>query len=155
MAGGARYLRELYPRLEDPELKERVIFGVAQNQDAQSRAWLLARAADTSEDLELRKNALFWAGQSGAISASELQELYGSFDDVEMKEQLIFVASQSRERGAVDFLMDVARSEDGELREKAVFWLGQSKDPRVAEFLLDFQKPEIDSRIERRRTPLE
>jgi len=104
---------------------------------AEARAWLVGIAGDTSEDSELRKNALFWAGQSGAISAAELQELYGSFDDPEMKEQLIFVASQTREPGAVDFLMEVAREEeDGELREKAIFWLGQSKDPRVAEFLL-------------------
>lgn len=137
-AGGARYLRELYPRLQDPELKERVIFGVAQTNDAQSRAWLLERAGDSSEDMELRKNALFWAGQSGAVSATEMQELYGSFDDPEMKEQLIFVASQTSGPEAVDFLMEVAESEEeGELREKAIFWLGQSKDPRVAEFLLN------------------
>lgn len=136
-AGGARYLRELYPRLDDAELKERVIFGVAQNQDAESRRWLLTRAGDASEEVELRKNALFWAGQSGAIEPSELRDLYGSFSDFEMKEQLIFVASQSREGGGVDFLMDVAREEeDPDLREKAIFWLGQSKDPRVAEFLM-------------------
>lgn len=136
--GGARYLRELYPRLQDPELKERVIFGVAQSQDQASRSWLLQRAGDGSEDMELRKNALFWAGQSGAVNAAELRGLYGSFQDPEMKEQLIFVASQSGESQAVDFLMEVAENEqDGELREKAVFWLGQSKDPRVAEFLLN------------------
>ncbi len=136
-AGGARYLRELYGRLDDAELKERAIFGVAQHQDAESRRWLLARAGDAGEDMELRKNALFWAGQSGAMGGSELQQLYGSFSDPEMKEQLIFVASQSRDGEAVDFLMDVAREEDDpELREKAIFWLGQSKDPRVAEFLM-------------------
>ena len=131
---GAGYLRDLYPRLQDDELKERVIFGVAQNQDAESRQWLLARAGDA---MELRKNALFWAGQSGAIGIAELRDLYDAFADVEMKEQLVFVASQTRDESAVDFLMEVAENEeDAELREKAIFWLGQSKDPRVGEFLL-------------------
>ena len=137
-AGGARYLRELYPRLQDADLKERVIFGVAQTRNAENHRWLLDKAADRSETIDLRKKALFWAGQSGAVDVAALRRLYGSFEDREMKEQIIFVASQRNQPGAVDFLMEVARSEsDRKLQEKAVFWLGQSKDPRVAEFLLE------------------
>jgi HEAT repeat protein len=137
-AAGTSYLRELYPRLEDPELKERVVFGVGRNADPESRAWLLERAGDPSEEMELRKNALFWAGQSGAVAADDLRRLLASFDDPEMREQLVFVASRSDDPEAVDFLMEVAASGgDRELREKAIFWLGQSEDPRVAGFLLE------------------
>jgi HEAT repeat protein len=136
-AGGADYLAELYPRLDDPELKERVIFGMSQVRGERARTWLLERVRDRAETVEVRKNALFWAGQMGGLAAADLDGLYSTLDDVEMKEQVIFVASQSRERGAVDFLMEVAQNEDDqELRERAIFWLGQSKDPRVAEFLL-------------------
>lgn len=136
-AGGTRYLMDLYPRLDDPDLKERAIFAIAQGNNAESRQWLLDRARDRSEGVEVRKNALFWAGQTGGLEAGELSDLYGTLTDPEMKEQVIFVASQRREPEAVDFLMDVARNErDPELRERAIFWLGQSKDPRVAEFLL-------------------
>ena len=93
---------------------------------------------DDREDVEIRKNALFWLGQTGGVGAVELQSLYDSIDDVEMKEQVIFVASQSNETEAVDFLMDVASNEDdAELKERAIFWLGQSNDPRVPEFLLE------------------
>ncbi len=136
-AGGTRYLIELYPRLDDPELRERAIFSISQGANEESRRWLVERAKDTSEDIEVRKNALFWAGQTGGFTVADLKELYTTMGDVEMKEQLIFVASQRGEGDAVDFLMEVARAEqDPELRERAVFWLGQSKDPRVAEFLL-------------------
>ncbi|HKJ01346.1 MAG TPA: HEAT repeat domain-containing protein [Longimicrobiales bacterium] len=136
-AGGTRYLMELYPRLSDPDLKERAIFAIAQGNNAEARRWLVARAQDKSETVEVRKNALFWAGQTGGLTTADLKGLYGSLTDVEMKEQVIFVASQRNEAGAVDFLMDVARTEsDKELKERAIFWLGQSKDPRVAEFLL-------------------
>ncbi len=136
-AGGARYLIELYPRLADPDLKERTIFSIAQGGSEEARRWLVERAKDASEDIEVRKNALFWAGQSGGLTAAELKGLYGTLPDAEMKEQVIFVASQRNEPAAVDFLMEVARTEqDSELRERAIFWLGQSKDPRIAEFLL-------------------
>jgi HEAT repeat protein len=97
----------------------------------------MARAMDRNEAVEVRKNALFWAGQTGGIRAAELQELYGSLTDVEMKEQVIFVASQAGETEAVDFLMEVARTEEvRDLQQRAIFWLGQSDDERVPEFLL-------------------
>lgn len=131
------FLRDLYSRLQDRELKERVIFSVSQAGDPESQRWLLDRAADQRESLELREKALFWAGQSGA-SITGLVELYSTLDDREMREQLIFVYSQRHEREAVDKLIDIARNEpDAELRRKAIFWLGQSKDPRVAQFLLE------------------
>jgi HEAT repeat protein len=136
-AGGTQYLMDLYPRLSDPELKEKAIFAIAQGNNAASRRWLLERARDRSESVDVRKNALFWAGQTGGLTAVELKELYGTLSDPEMKEQVIFVASQKNQPEAVDFLMDVAKNEqDKELKKRAIFWLGQSKDPRATEFLL-------------------
>ncbi len=136
-AAGAEYLMSLYDSLDDDELKARAVFGIAQSGNEDVRAWLMARAMDRSESLEVRTNALFWAGQTGGIEVDEFRELYASLSDLEMKGQVIFVASQVHETGAVDFLMDVARNEeDGELRQQAIFWLGQSDDDRVPEFLL-------------------
>jgi HEAT repeat protein len=135
--GGAEYLIELYPRLDDPELKERAIFGVSQAGGPLAQEWLMERVRDVSEDVEIRKNALFWVGQMGGVGAEDLQGLYQTLPDVEMKEQVIFVASQSHDSEAVDFLMGVASTEqDRELKERAIFWLGQSNDPRVPDFLL-------------------
>lgn len=136
-AGGASYLIDLYPRLDDEELKERAIFGISQAGGPEARAWLLERVRDQREEVDIRKNALFWVGQMGGLQASDFDGLYDTLDDTEMKEQVIFVASQSGEREAVDFLMEIARNEeDRELKERAVFWLGQSNDPRVPDFLL-------------------
>jgi HEAT repeat protein len=136
-SGGAAYLIELYPSLDDEELKERAIFGISQTSSEEGRRFLAERSRDTSESIEVRKNALFWLGQTGGVRAADLQSLYETLTDTEMKEQVIFVASQMRDDEAVDFLMSVARDEqDEELRKRALFWLGQSKDPRVAEFLL-------------------
>lgn len=137
-AGGASYLIDLYPRLDDEELKERAIFGISQAGGSEARAWLMDRVRDQREEVDIRKNALFWVGQMGGLQASDFEGLYETLNDTEMKEQVIFVASQSGEREAVDFLMDVARDEeDTELKERALFWLGQSNDPRVAPFLLE------------------
>ncbi len=135
--GGGQYLMTLWDTLDDPELKENALHAIAQAGGAASRDWLVGRAMDSSEDVEVRQNAIFWAGQTGAFGIGELRELFDSFSDPEMKEQVLFAASQRDEPEAVDFLMEVAEDADnGELREQAIFWLGQSDDPRVPDFLL-------------------
>ncbi len=136
--GGTRYLIDLYPRLETEELKENAIFGIAQSGGPEAGAWLLERAMDPQEPIELREEALFWAGQTGVLDVAGLREMYRTVTDNEMKEQVIFVASQDGSTEMVDLLMEIARTEpDAELREDAVFWLGQSDDPRVPAFLLE------------------
>lgn len=133
----ATFLREMYARLTERQLREKIVFSLSQQRSAENARWLLERARDASEDLELRKQALFWAGQGGAPIA-DLVGIYDQMPDREMREQLIFVYSQRKDPAAVDKMFDIARRDpDRELRTRAIFWLGQSKDPRVMQFLSD------------------
>jgi HEAT repeat protein len=133
----AAFLRDMYARLTEPQLREKIIFSLSQQRSAENAAWLLERARDPSEDIELRKQALFWAGQGG-VPIADLVAIYDRMPDREMREQLIFVYSQRKDPAAIDKLFAIARSDpDKELRTRAIFWLGQSKDPRVAQFLSD------------------
>jgi tetratricopeptide (TPR) repeat protein len=133
-----QFLRSLYSRLTDEDLKEKILFSLSQQRGAGNEQWLMDIALNPKEDIELRKKALFWAGQSG-VAISEISTLYNRMSDTEMKEQIIFVLSQRQsDRTATDKLFDIAKNEkDPELRKKAIFWLGQSHDPRVQQFLID------------------
>jgi HEAT repeat protein len=134
----AQYLKELYARTSSPELKEKILFSISQMPIEENGRWLLDIALDQSSPVELRKNALFWAGQMKSVNLADLTGLYDRTADREMKEQLIFAYSQRKDPAAVDKLMDIVRNEpDKDLRGKALFWLGQSNDPRVAQFLLE------------------
>ncbi|HEX3234775.1 MAG TPA: HEAT repeat domain-containing protein [Gemmatimonadales bacterium] len=144
-SGGAEneaFLRSLYGRLKDEGLRNKILFSVSQAGGPENVRWLLGIARDATQPLELRKQALFWAGQTGA-SMADLAGLYTSMTDRAMREQLIFVYSQREEPAAVDKLLDIAKSDsDPELRKKALFWLGQSDDPRAAKALQDIiEKP--------------
>jgi HEAT repeat protein len=131
------FLRDLFGRLDDPELRDKIIFGLSQQRSTENTRFLMDIALNERVPMETRKQALFWAGQGGA-SMTDLTALYGRTENREMREQLIFIYSQRREREAVDKLMDIAKNDpDRELRKNAIFWLGQSRDPRVAEFLLN------------------
>jgi len=132
------FLRNLYSRIGNEELKEKILFSLSQQKGAGNDRWLLDIAVNPRENIELRKKALFWAGQTG-VATSELASLYNRMNDTEIKDQIIFVFSQrGRDPAAMDKLFDIARSDrDPELRKKAIFWLGQSRDPRVQKFLED------------------
>lgn len=132
------FLRGLYSRLRSEDLKEKILFSLSQQKGAGNEQWLMNIAVNPREDIELRKKALFWAGQSG-VAISEMVKVYDRMADIEMREQVIFVLSQrQRDPAAMDKLFDIAKNEkDSELRKKAIFWLGQSRDPRVQQFLMD------------------
>ena len=134
--GNGPFLRSLYPRLDDRQLKDKVIQSVAQLDETADQRWLLDRVLDTTESIDLRKQALFWRGQRNSAPVSELIALYPRLDSRELKDHYVFVLSQRRESDAVDKLIDLVRNDpDRQIRAKAAFWLGQSKDPRVAKFL--------------------
>jgi TolA-binding protein len=139
-ADNTEFLRNLYSRLTNQDLKEKVLFSLSQQRGAGNEQWLMSIALNPREDIELRKKALFWAGQSG-VAIPELAQLYDRMGaaDTEMKESIIFTLSQRQsDRAAIDKLFAIARNEkDSELRKKAIFWLGQSRDPRVQQFLME------------------
>jgi HEAT repeat protein len=130
----SEFLKETFPTLNDDELREKVLFSLAQRRNEENAKWLLARAKDRQLSGKLRKSALFWAGQSGA-STKDLGEIYDtSPNDAELREQVIFALSQQQRRdsAALDKLIAIARTEpDPKLRKSALFWVGQSKDPRA------------------------
>ena len=131
-------LRDLYKNLDTDDLKEKVIFSLSQMGGADNYRWLMDIALNTRENMELRKKALFWAGQAKAVDIADLVRLYDSMNDREMKEQLIFVYSQRREEAALDKLFQIGKNDpDRELRKKAIFWIGQSRSPRAAQYLQD------------------
>jgi len=133
----AEFLRTLYARVTVEDLKEKIIFSLSQMHSDENTRWLMDLALNDKESIDLRKKALFWAGQTGA-DIGDLVQLYDRTSDHDMKEQLIFVYSQRHETQALDKMIDIARKEtDRELRKKAIFWLGQSHDPRAAQALLE------------------
>ena len=135
----AAYLRELYGRTRNEQLREAIIQAMSQSRDPDASKWLLDIATDRDQPVEARKNALFWASQQRQIDFARLSRFYDDMkDQQEMQEQVIFLLSQRREAEATDKLMDIARREQNrELRKNAIFWLGQKKDPRVVQFLME------------------
>jgi HEAT repeat protein len=143
-AENAQFLRGLFGRLanasersDNDEIRKKILFSLSQMQGEGNDRWLMEVASDSKFSVEIRKQAIFSAGQTG-VSTAELSALYSKLTERELKEQLIWVLSEKRDPAAADRLMSIAKSDpDREVRKKAIFWLGQMNDPRVKQFLLD------------------
>jgi HEAT repeat protein len=133
----AAFLRSLYGRLKNEELRKKVLFSLSQMGGEENGRWLLGIAGDSSQTVEMRKQALFWAGQGG-VSIEELTRLYAKVTDAEMRKQLVFVYSQRNEPAALDKLIEIAKHDSSpELRKRALFWLGQSDQTRAVQAIQD------------------
>ncbi|HXE61095.1 MAG TPA: hypothetical protein VN607_10330 [Gemmatimonadaceae bacterium] len=130
------FLRREFDSLGTKKLQERVLMGASQHGGADGRAWLMTIVGDSARPVEVRKQALFWAGQGGEVTTSDLAALYDRLHEDAMRRQVIFVLSQRDDSTATDALIHIASTDpDHDLRKQAMFWLGQKNDPRVAKFL--------------------
>lgn len=131
------FLKDMFGRVGDAELQEKVLMAVAQAERRQDVDWLLSIAGDEQVQRDLRAKAVFWAAEAGAPAAA-LGSLYDRVQDRELKEKVLFGLSESEQPEAIDRLIRIARTErDPELRKRAVFWLANSNDPRAEDVLME------------------
>jgi hypothetical protein len=131
------FLRSLFDRVASEKLKEQVLFSVSQRESWDGARWLLDKARDESQPMEIRRKAVFWAGQ-GHASVADISALYGTVKDARLREHIIFVLSQKSDEAATTKLISIAREDaDREMRKKALFWLAQKDDPRVTKLITD------------------
>jgi len=128
---------------DNEELAKQAIFAMSQQHSPRAREQLKKIATDRNASIEIRKQALFWAAQSG-MSEADLAGAYRDTPEPELRDQLIFLMSQ---RNAVGPLIEIARTDPNqERRKQAVFWLGQSRDPRAEQLLIELLEPPGDKR---------
>ena len=129
------YLRAQFPRLGSDRLKEAVLMGMSEDEGSGSD-WLLQTASDKAQSLELRKKALFWAGQSRATPTRDIVAFYRRTTEQTLREHAIFVLSQREDEAALNELFRIAREDrDRDMRRRALFWLAQKDDPRVTKLI--------------------
>lgn len=131
-AGTERALPLLETILNDPDdepLHEQALFAVSQLDDPRARQILRDFARSTSASPALRKNAIFWLGQSDE-SAEFLRQLWESSSDSEVRESILFSLSQMDEAANADWLMDIALDENEgiDVRKQALFMASQRDD---------------------------
>jgi HEAT repeat protein len=104
----------------------------------QVRESLQAVALDTSEDIEMRGQAVFWLSQTpGADTLAMLEQLMNDSTDPELRERAIFAISQQETAESLALLEKLAMLDtlDIETRQRAIFSIGQGGGADALPFL--------------------
>ncbi|MEK6324872.1 MAG: HEAT repeat domain-containing protein [Acidobacteriota bacterium] len=145
--GAIAALEGLYPTINSREVKKQILFAASiHNSDTMSTSSnknndegvnFLIKVAESDPDRELRKQALFWLGQTAGRRGLEVlgNVVEKSDDDTEVQKQAVFAISQRPKDEAVPLLIKIAKTHPKPaVRKQAMFWLGQTGDERALEF---------------------
>lgn len=145
--GAMPALEGLYPAVSNREVKKQIIFaaslnknegaGTSRSRDNDEGINFLIKVAESDPDRELRKQALFWLGQTAGRRGLEVlgNVVEKSDDDTEVQKQAVFAISQRPKDESVPLLIKIARTHPKPaVRKQAMFWLGQTGDERALEF---------------------
>jgi HEAT repeat protein len=133
----AAYLRNAYPKIDNPRVKARIARVIGQLGGDQNDQWLLGLMRNNDEPLEVRTAALQRVA-SRNMPIADAVKLYGTVADRQMREQLINVYTQRKEPEATDKLLDIAKNDtDYNLRRQAIGAITRKNDPRAMKLLLE------------------
>jgi HEAT repeat protein len=133
------FLRQMYERTSDAELKSQIVMALSMNPSPDVVDWVMGVAVDADEPREVRQQALMMAVHSQAIGTDRIARLYDETTDPELRSLVVMSLGQRvHDRAALDKLIQIARTtEDTDLQKQVIIMLGQSRDPRVAELLAE------------------
>jgi hypothetical protein len=124
------YLRQIYPRLDRAELRERVLRSAAESGTPEAAAWLTTIVLDRGERSDLRERAVRELAD-GHASSADLGDLYDGVDVSVLKQRLVRLLAERGDDVAVKKLTAIAeRDPDPNMRREASRRLGErTQDP--------------------------
>jgi len=125
----SRALRDLYDKLDDPSLKERVIRTMAEIGDAESKRWLRDIVAKGTESLALRERAIRSLAEQGDITY--LRSAYRSLNDETLRERVVRSVAEAGGADGMAWLAGIVKdsNENSSVRDRAVRSLAEAGAP--------------------------
>jgi HEAT repeat protein len=122
------YLRSLFPRLDEPTLRERIVRVVAENGTRSDMDWIRGIATNKNERVSIRERAVRVLADAG--DSRSLRELYTQLDDATLRERVIRVMADIGDGETKRWLRDIVErsSESAAVRERAIRSLADAGD---------------------------
>jgi len=122
--------------LNDPDasVQKKAIFSLAQYEGKESHSFLM-KIARKHSSIEIRKEAIFWLGQTedSQEAMDLLLEIAWKDPALEVQKRAVFGIGQGDPDHAIPALIKLAKDHPSlKIRKEAIFWLGQSDDDRAA-----------------------
>lgn len=133
----------------DEDILNKAVFALSQSHDDRAAAALRRIADDDRKQPDVRKQAIFWYGQThrDAEDMRFLRDLFARTKSEEIQESIIQAMAQAHTSEAMRWLIDLARDKSLSIdaRKNALFWAGQNgADLRELTSLYDEMRGETE-----------
>lgn len=120
------FLRQLYPRLTLPRLKERVIRALGDSPSDANADWIMDVARNEREPVDLRDRAIRVIGED-MNDVDRLRALYPSLSNPDLKDRVVRTAAEEGTPASLQWVEAVAENatEPTEVRDRAIRGLGE------------------------------
>jgi len=130
----AAYLRGLYARTDDEQLKQTIVSAVARFASPETDEWILNIAKNPNEASSVRGAAIGFVMRSGSVA--DWIKLYDAAASFDVRSRIVTALENRKETEAADKLVEIAKTSTvPSLRLKAISALSSRKDPRLPQLL--------------------
>jgi HEAT repeat protein len=132
----ATWLRSIYPKIDNPRVKARIVSAVARIGGDQNEQWLMTLAKNEDESVDVRQNAIRYVVRN--VDIANLTKFYDGLAARPLREEIVNALGDRKEPEATDKLIDIARSgTDPQVRRDAINQLSRKKDARSEKLFMD------------------
>jgi len=130
----AAYLRGLYARADNDQLKQAILTAVARTAGPETDEWILNIAKNPNEASSVRSTAISLVMRSGTVA--DWIKLYDAAESLDIRSRIMTALENRKEGEAADKLVEIAKTSTvPSLRLKAINALMRRKDPRLPKLL--------------------
>jgi HEAT repeat protein len=135
-ADDVAWLRSLYARVQDTQLKTRVLSAITRIGGTDVDQWLMTLVRNENEPSSIRSTAMRRIGKT--LPIADLSKLYDDASQQRLRMEIIQVLASRTEDAAADKLLDIAKNgTDPNLRTRAINALSSRNDARARALLLE------------------
>jgi HEAT repeat protein/TolA-binding protein len=135
----AAYLRSLFGKADNDQMKNAILSAVARIGGAENDQWVISIARNANESSSVRANALQRLSRSPTLTTADLSKLYdASSESYEIRNRIINMLGNRKDPEATDKLIEIVRTSTVvQNRTQAIVALRDKKDPRATQALMD------------------
>jgi HEAT repeat protein len=135
----AAYLRGLYGKVDDDQLKNAIVNAVSRIGGSENDQWVIGIARNANEPSSVRSNALSRLSRSPTVTTADLVKLYdASAESYDVRNRIISLLGNRKDQEATDKLVDIVKTSTViNHRMQAINALRNKNDPRATQLLMD------------------
>jgi HEAT repeat protein/TolA-binding protein len=141
----AAYLRGLYAKAENDQMKDAILNAVSRIGGTDNDQFVLNIAKNPNESSRIRSSALSRLSRSPTVTTADFGKIYDAADSYDVRSRIVQILGSRKDTESADKLIDIAKTGTVvQIRKEAINALLRRQDPRATQLfmdLLDGKKP--------------